>query len=82
MEPGSLLGQKLYLGSYFKRKILFVTYQLAVRNALAKNGSLLYNAKFSEVKGRLWIQCMICSFWAQTECARVDDESYVSDFCQ
>lgn len=36
----------------------------------------------SNVRGELWVQCLMCSLWAHNECAGAEREEYVCDFCR
>lgn len=39
--------------------------------------------KFSDdVRGELWVKCLMCSLWAHNECAGAEKEDYVCDFCR
>lgn len=41
------------------------------------------DTKFSEdCKGELWIQCFMCKLWAHGECAGLESDMYVCDYCK
>ncbi|KAG8309372.1 hypothetical protein J6590_087869 [Homalodisca vitripennis] len=35
-----------------------------------------------DVRGELWIQCQLCDEWCHSECAGVEKDIYVCDFCK
>lgn len=38
---------------------------------------------FSEdVRGELWIQCLLCCMWAHEQCSNAEKDQYVCDFCK
>jgi hypothetical protein len=38
--------------------------------------------KFSEdVQGEIWVQCVMCEDWCHEECAGVDQDEFICDYC-
>lgn len=38
--------------------------------------------KFSTGRGELWVQCLVCSMWAHSDCTDAETDSYVCDWCK
>ena len=44
---------------------------------------LFCNGRFSDdSRGELWVQCLACYNWAHSECADVETDAYICDFCK
>lgn len=44
---------------------------------------LFCEGKFSsDVRGELWVMCLVCRLWAHSECAGAEKDAYVCDFCK
>lgn len=41
------------------------------------------NGPFSQdVRGELWVKCLMCNLWVHNECAGCETEEYVCDYCK
>lgn len=44
---------------------------------------LFCEGKFSDdIRGELWVQCIMCEMWAHIDCADCERDNYVCDFCR
>ncbi|XP_023238520.1 uncharacterized protein LOC111637281 isoform X2 [Centruroides sculpturatus] len=35
-----------------------------------------------DTHGEMWVQCLMCTMWAHKDCADVENEHYICDFCK
>lgn len=35
-----------------------------------------------DIRGELWVQCLMCHLWAHEQCSGAEKDAYVCDFCQ